>query len=134
LEYACNMANASKYINSLPLKYDTMLGEKGVRLSGGQRQRLSLARAVVRNPEILILDEATSSLDSESEQKIQVAINNIVHRTTVIVIAHRLSTITNSDYIYVLDQGEIKEEGTFDRLIQQNGLFTQMIKLQKMDN
>jgi len=97
-----------------------------VRLSGGQIQRIALARAVLRKPDILILDEATSSLDSQSERLIQHAIENIAKETTVIIIAHRLSTIVNADYIYVLDDGRIIEEGTHSQLISKNGSFSKM--------
>ena len=132
LKEACEIANAKEFIEELPSAFKTIVGEKGVRLSGGQRQRISLARAILRNPEILILDEATSSLDSGSEKQIQAAIDNIARRTTVIVIAHRLSTIINADYIYVLDKGRIIEEGTYGQLVKNKGFFNEIVKQQNL--
>lgn len=123
---ACGIAHASDFIQELSDGYETMVGDRGVRLSGGQIQRIALARAVLRKPDILILDEATSSLDTQSERLIQLAIENISKKTTVIIIAHRLSTITNADYIYVLDEGSIIEEGTHAQLIGINGSFSRM--------
>jgi subfamily B ATP-binding cassette protein MsbA len=116
---ASRAANALDFIESMPKGYDTMIGEKGVKLSGGQRQRLSIARALMKNPPILILDEATSSLDTESEQKVQEAINELMRQRTTFVIAHRLSTITEADIIYVLEDGRIVESGTHDELIEE---------------
>lgn len=127
---ACKLANAHEFIRDLPQKYDTIVGDRGVRLSGGQVQRIALARAVLRNPEILILDEATSSLDTQSERLIQQAVENISKATTVIAIAHRLSTIVNADYIYLLEMGRVVEEGSYLELTQKNGKFKQMAKLQ----
>ena len=113
---ACKISNSKDFVNALPKKLDTVLGERGVRLSGGQRQRLALARALIRNPELLILDEATSSLDTESENLIQKSIDKLKGKTSIIIIAHRLSTIRNADYVYILDNGEIVEKGTFKTL------------------
>ncbi len=127
---ACRLANAVEFIEELPNKYDTLVGDRGVRLSGGQVQRLALARAMLRKPEILILDEATSSLDTHSERLIQKAIENISKKTTVIAIAHRLSTITSADYIYVLQKGCILEEGTYSDLMKRKGEFSRMLHLQ----
>ena len=123
---ACLIANAAEFIEQFPGGYDTLAGDRGVRLSGGQIQRIALARAVLRNPDILILDEATSSLDNESERLIQQSIEAIAKKMTVIVIAHRLSTIARADHIYVLQDGRIMEEGTYSHLIEKDGSFSQM--------
>jgi ATP-binding cassette subfamily B protein len=130
---ACQQANAEEFILKLPKKYNTFVGDRGVRLSGGQAQRIALARAILRKPDILILDEATSNLDTHSEQLIQQSIEEISKDTTVIVVAHRLSTIKKADYIYVLKDGKIEEEGTHSELIQQNGLFYDMVNLQTLE-
>lgn len=113
---ACRLANAEQFVRELHDKLDTVLGDRGVRVSGGQRQRLALARAVVRKPDLLILDEATSALDSESECLIQQAIDALAKEITMIVIAHRLSTIRNTDYVYVLSEGRVVEEGVYSEL------------------
>lgn len=130
---ACAYANAVEFIDKLPDGYNTIVGDRGVRLSGGQIQRIALARALLRNPSLLILDEATSSLDTHSERLIQKAIENIAKKTTVIVIAHRLSTIVRADYIYIINDGQIAEEGTYSQLIRNDGLFNKMIKLQELE-
>lgn len=130
---ACSLANAHEFIKEFPSGYDTLVGDRGVRLSGGQIQRIALARAILRDPEILILDEATSSLDSHSERLIQQSIEAIAKKTTIIVIAHRLSTIRSADYIYVLDRGNVAEEGCYSDLMLRNGLFTRMVKMQLLD-
>ena len=130
---ACHLANADEFIGKLPQGYNTLVGDRGIRLSGGQVQRLALARAILRKPSLLILDEATSSLDTYSERLIQQAIENIAKETTVIVIAHRLSTIVNADYIYVLKEGRVTEEGTYLQLIQINGCFSQMVQQQALE-
>mgnify|MGYP001575157539 CR=1 FL=1 len=127
----CAMANAAEFIQRFPEKFNTIVGEHGVRLSGGQRQRIALARAMLRKPELLILDEATSSLDSQSELLIQRSIEDVAKETTLVVIAHRLSTIRKADYIYVLDQGSVVEEGTFEHLVTiRDGKFLKAAELQ----
>jgi ATP-binding cassette subfamily B protein len=133
IEKVCREAHATEFINSFPDGYDTLVGERGVRLSGGQLQRIALARSLLRKPEILILDEATSSLDTHSEKLIQRAIEEVSQETTVIVIAHRLSTIVNADYIYVLDDGRVVEEGTYLDLVQKQGLFSKMVNIQILE-
>jgi subfamily B ATP-binding cassette protein MsbA len=127
---AAKLANAHDFIQQLPLGYDTKVGDRGIRLSGGQRQRIALARAIVRNPEILILDEATNSLDSISEHLIQEALNTLSVNRTVIVIAHRLSTIEQADQIIVLKEGKVIEQGKLPDLLKINGLFAQLYHLQ----
>jgi len=134
IKTACQLANADSFIEEFPDGYDTVAGDRGVRLSGGQIQRIALARAILRKPDVLILDEATSSLDTKSERLIQKAIENISKETTIIVIAHRLSTIANADYIYVLDRGCILEEGSYQQLLSLNGRFHNMIQLQGVNN
>ena len=130
IQNAAELANAMEFINSLQNKFDTQIGEKGARLSGGQRQRISIARAILKNPEILILDEATSSLDSESEAKVQDAVDKLINDRTVIVIAHRLSTIINADKILVFNDGEIVDQGKHSELLQKDGLYKQLFELQ----
>ena len=130
IKHAAQAANALDFINELPESFDTIIGEKGVLLSGGQRQRLSIARAILKNPAILILDEATSSLDTESERKVQGAIDNLVKDRTVIVIAHRLSTITKANRIIVLDNGEIVESGTHEELLSMNRKYSKLYNIQ----
>lgn len=133
IKQACRQANADEFIEEFPKGYGTLVGDRGVRLSGGQIQRIALARAILRRPQILILDEATSSLDTHSERLIQQAIDAIAKQTTVIVIAHRLSTIMNADYIYVLKKGRVIEEGMYLELIQKNGEFHRMLQLQALE-
>ena len=128
---AARKANALDFIVSFPDKFDTKVGERGVQLSGGQRQRIAIARAVLKNPAILILDEATSSLDSESEHLVQEALDKLMENRTSIVIAHRLSTIRKADKIIVLEKGKVKESGTHAELINlQDGLYKSLSQLQ----
>lgn len=129
---ASKIANAHEFIEKLDNKYETMIGDRGMTLSGGERQRLTIARAVLRNSPILILDEATSSLDSESEKLVQNALTNLMQNRTSIVIAHRLSTIQHADEIIVMQQGEIVERGTHTNLIAKNGLYNKLVDLQMM--
>ncbi|MBI4218003.1 MAG: ABC transporter ATP-binding protein, partial [Elusimicrobia bacterium] len=130
IEAAAKIANAHSFILELPNGYDTVVGEKGVRLSGGQRQRLAIARAVLKNPPILILDEATSSLDSESERLVQEALERLMQSRTVLVVAHRLSTIRKADRILVLENGRIIEEGQHDSLLEKSGLYKKLYETQ----
>ena len=111
------------FIESMDNKFDSIIGERGMNLSGGQKQRISIARAILRDPEILILDEATSSLDSDSEKRVQAALDALMVGRTTIVIAHRLSTIKNADKIVVLDKGEIQEIGSHHELLNNKGLY-----------
>ncbi|MDQ7010274.1 MAG: ATP-binding cassette domain-containing protein, partial [Mariprofundaceae bacterium] len=130
VEEVARAANAHEFIMKLPQGYDTLIGERGVILSGGQRQRLSLARALLKDAPILILDEATSSLDTESERLVQQAIDRLMKGRTVIVIAHRLSTIRHADRIVVLDGGRVAQMGRHDELLRQGGLYAELYHMQ----
>jgi len=130
---AAKIANAHDFIMQTGNGYQTVIGERGSKLSGGQRQRLSIARAVLKNPPILILDEATSALDSESEKLVQDALVNLMRNRTSLVIAHRLSTILHADEILVIQNGEIVERGTHDDLNRMNGLYKRLSEIQKME-
>lgn len=128
---AAEQANAWSFIEGFPEQLETIVGERGVKLSGGQRQRIAIARAILKNPEILILDEATSSLDADSEKLVQEALNDLMKNRTTIIIAHRLSTIRSVDIIYVLSEGRIVEAGSHEELVlHENGVYNNLVKLQ----
>jgi ATP-binding cassette subfamily B protein len=131
IKKAAQFAFANDFIEEFPEAYETLVGERGVQLSGGQRQRIAIARAMLKDPRILILDEATSALDAESEDLVQKALNNLMKGRTVLIIAHRLSTVKNTDRIIVLDQGKIVEEGHYDQLIKnQDGIYFNLVQKQ----
>lgn len=132
IEQAAKIANAHNYIIQKEQGYDTNIGDRGTKLSGGERQRLTIARAVLKNPPILILDEATSSLDTESERLVQDALDNLMHDRTSIVIAHRLSTVRHADEIIVLNKGTIAERGRHDELIAHDGIYRKLVELQEV--
>ena len=130
VEAAARVANADGFIRALPQGYDTNIGDRGAKLSGGQRQRIAIARAVLKNPPILILDEATSALDTESERLVQDALSRLMESRTSLVIAHRLSTIRHADEIYVVQDGRIVEHGNHEDLVAKNGLYSHLCNLQ----
>ncbi len=134
IKEAARAAHALDFIQQLPEGFDTVIGESGARLSGGERQRISIARAILKNAPILILDEATSSLDTESEREVQQAIENLVQSRTTFVIAHRLSTIRNADRIIVIQDGRIVEEGTHDSLLPLGGVYKMLYDMQFQDD
>ena len=134
IEEAAKAANAHDFIMELPEGYNTMLGDRGVNISGGQRQRIAIARAILKDPRILVLDEATSALDTESERLVQEALNRLMVGRTAIIIAHRLSTIKNADRILVLDKGRMAEDGTHDELMEKNGLYAHLYQIQYRNN
>jgi ATP-binding cassette subfamily B protein/subfamily B ATP-binding cassette protein MsbA len=131
VEQAARIANAHEFIAAMPEGYDTVIGDRGSRLSGGQRQRLSIARAILKNPPILILDEATSALDSESERLVQEALEHLMKERTTLVVAHRLSTIRHADLICVMHEGRIVERGTHDELYALGGYYTKLVDMQQ---
>jgi subfamily B ATP-binding cassette protein MsbA len=125
---AARLAHADEFIQELPDKYESLIGERGLRLSGGQRQRIAIARAILKNPPILILDEATSSLDSVSEAVVQQALEKLMSGRTTIVIAHRLSTIKNADRIIIMERGQISDVGTHEQLMSRSDSYTKLYK------
>jgi len=131
VQQACAIARVDEFIKDLPEKYHTVVGERGVRLSGGQKQRLGIARALIMNPDVLIFDEATSSLDYESEREIQLAMRSIFGTRTTIIIAHRLSTVREADKIVVLNQGKIAEVGNHEELLAKKGIYQRLHSLQE---
>jgi ABC-type multidrug transport system fused ATPase/permease subunit len=134
VRHAARIANADDFIMATPDQYQTTIGDRGSRLSGGQRQRISIARAILKNPPILILDEATSALDTESEKLVQEALENLMKDRTTIVVAHRLSTIRNADLICVMNEGQIVERGTHDELLAIDGYYKRLIEMQKTNS
>jgi ATP-binding cassette subfamily B protein len=131
---AADVANAHTFISRLPDAYDTTLGERGVGLSGGEKQRLSIARAVLKNPSILVFDEATAAVDSETENLIQSAIERLISGRTTLMIAHRLSTLRKANKIVVVDKGSIIEFGSHDELMALKGKYYKLIQIQSMGN
>ena len=130
VKQAAMIAEAAEFIEKLPMAWETMIGEGGHRLSGGQRQRLAIARAVLKDAPLLILDEATSAVDNETEAALQRSIEKVSKNRTTIIIAHRLSTIRNCDRIIVLDEGVIKEDGRHEDLVDKNGIYSRMWNVQ----
>ncbi len=133
VEAAALVANAHEFIDRLPERYQTVVGERGVKLSGGQRQRIAIARAVLKNPAVLVLDEATSSLDNESERLVEAALEKILVGRTTLIIAHRLSTVQRADRLVVLDRGKIVEEGTHAELLRRGGVYAKLFQMQWRD-
>lgn len=129
---AAKLAYADEFVSALPEGYDTIIGDRGVRLSGGQRQRLALARAIVRNPAVLVLDEATSALDAESEDKIQRAVDGLAGSITILTVTHRLATVKGADLIYVLENGELLESGSWTELLAAKGRFCELVGMQSL--
>ena len=127
---SAKIAEIHEFVESLPNKYETLVGERGQKLSGGQRQRIAIARAVLKNPPIMVLDEATSSVDNETEAAIQRSLEKLIIGRTTIIIAHRLSTIRNADQIFLLENGQITEQGKHDELVELNGQYSLLWKVQ----
>jgi subfamily B ATP-binding cassette protein MsbA len=134
IEAAAKAAHAAEFVERLPARYDTIVGERGVKLSGGQRQRIAIARAILKDPAILILDEATSSLDTESERLVEDALERLLVGRTTLIIAHRLSTVRRADRLVVLDRGRIVEEGTHADLLAEGGLYARLYQQQFRDD
>ena len=134
IKEAAKLSRSEEFIEMLPKKYNTLIGENGIRLSGGEKQRLSIARAILKKSKIILLDEATSSLDAETEQKIQDAINYLTKGRTTLVIAHRLSTILNSNKIYVIDNGKVTGEGKHDELLKNSKIYKNFYEKQIQKN
>lgn len=130
---AAELANAHSFITGFPEGYNTVLGERGVTVSGGQKQRIAIARALIKNPSILILDEATSALDAESERIVQEALNQVIRGRTVLIVAHRLSTIRDADIIAVVSNGKIVEQGKHNELKKKRGLYWELIRQQEIE-
>jgi subfamily B ATP-binding cassette protein MsbA len=130
---AAKIANADDFISNLPEGYDANIGDDGNKLSGGQKQRVSIARAVLKNPPVMILDEATSALDTESERFVQDALDKMMENRTSLVIAHRLSTIQKADWIVVMEKGIVVEQGTHHDLISKKGMYHKLVELQNFD-
>ena len=133
LREAAEISNSYEFIKDLPEGFDTNIGDSGNKLSGGQKQRLSIARAVLKNPPIMILDEATSALDTESEKLVQDALEKMMKNRTSVVIAHRLSTVQDADLIVVLSKGEIVEQGKHQELLERKGVYYNLVKMQSLD-
>jgi len=133
IEEAARLANAHSFISDKPDGYRTLIGDRGIQLSGGQRQRLAIARAMVKNPELLIFDEATSALDNESEKVVQEAIDHAMEHRSSLVIAHRLSTVKNASRIIVMERGKVVESGTHQELLAMNGAYRNLYELQFND-
>ena len=131
---AAKLAELDEYISDLPDKYNTHVGERGIRLSGGQIQRIGIARALYNNPEILVFDEATSALDNVTEKKIMDSIKKLSKDKTIIIIAHRLSTIKNCDQIYFIDKGKVSEQGSYNELINKSKKFYDMVYSNNLEN
>ena len=133
IEQAARLAEAAGFIDALPQGYDTLVGERGQRLSGGQRQRIALARAILKDAPVLVLDEATAAVDNDTEAAIQRSLAQITQQRTTVVIAHRLSTVRHADWIVVMDQGRIVEQGSHDSLLDQGGIYTNLWQVQAGD-